>query len=64
MIERGVTTEDMVNAFSTPRPPDVRESVNGDGRWEVRGRTVDRRAFTAVVVLEDRPNTFVITVIA
>jgi hypothetical protein len=63
MVERGVTAEDLVRAFSAPKPNDVRESPNGDGRWEVRARTIDERTFTAVVVLEERPNTIVVTVI-
>lgn len=63
MIERGVVTEDIVNTFSGPKPNDVRESTNGDGRWEVRGRTIDNEIVRIVVVFEERPNTIVITVI-
>jgi hypothetical protein len=63
MIERGVITDDIVSAFAAPKPNDVRESPNGPGRWEIRGRTIDDERFTVVVVLEERPQTVVITVI-
>lgn len=63
MIERGVTSEDIVEAFSSPKPSDVRESPNGPDRWEIRGRTIDDEALTIVAVLEERPKTVVITVI-
>lgn len=63
MIERGISVEDIVRSFEAPKPADVRESVNAAGRWEVWGQAAGGFRFYAVVALELRPSTVLVTVV-
>lgn len=63
MNERGITVEDVVRSFEAPVPANVRESVNAADRWEVSGQAIGGFRFYAVVVLEERPDTVLITVV-
>lgn len=62
MRERAIVVADVIRAFTAPKPEDVRESLNSEGRWEVRA-DIDSQRFYVVVVLLKRPDAVVVTVV-